>query len=81
MPSFEETNNPGYDDAFRHEDNSVANIVNNAPNLDTSLIKKQQIKNQQMPSFEETNNPGYDEVFNETPKKTIFSFLSRNKMK
>jgi hypothetical protein len=62
MPSFEETNNPGYDDLFN-------NSTVYPPKDDKNIVSEVEFVNTGLPSFEETNKPGYDQVFNSGIKK------------
>lgn len=62
MPSFEETNNPGYDDVFNNQ---------SADETKTEKPEQNNIEDGRpvSPSYEEINNPGYDDVFNIRKRK------------
>lgn len=62
LPSFEETNNPGYDDVFNSQSNVENKVETEPSNTEESTG---------LPSFEETNNPGYDDVFNIRKRKSL----------
>ena len=64
LPSFEETNNPGYDDVFNNQNANETKVQNTEP----SKIENGEAG---LPSFEETNNPGYDDVFNIRKRKSL----------
>jgi hypothetical protein len=60
LPSFEETNKPGYDDVFKNQNSDDNKVQAEPSNTEESTG---------LPSFEETNNPGYDDIFNIRKRK------------